>query len=92
MINTKEKKQESVEILEQKTKKHEIILFNDDVNTFDFVIDALIDVCEHSSEQAEQCTLLVHFKGKASVKNGSYKELEPRCTKLLNMGLSAEIV
>jgi ATP-dependent Clp protease adaptor protein ClpS len=91
-MSTKEKIQEEVEIQEKETNKHEIILHNDDVNTFDFVIDALIDVCEHTLIQAEQCTILVHYKGKASVKSGEFKELKPRCTRLLEMGLSAEIV
>ena len=91
-MSTKEKIQEEVDVLEKETNKYEIILHNDDVNTFDFVIDALINVCEHTLIQAEQCTILVHYKGKASVKNGEYKKLEPVCTALLEMGLSAEII
>ncbi len=91
-MSTKEKIQEEVDVLEKETNKHEIVLHNDDVNTFDFVIDALIDVCKHTLIQAEQCTILVHYKGKASVKRGEYKKLEPVCTKLLDMGLSAEII
>lgn len=70
---------------------HEIILYNDDVNTFDWVIESLIIVCEHTAEQAEQCSLIVHNNGKCSVKTGTYSELEPRCTNLLERGLSAEI-
>jgi len=89
---TKEKIQEDVDVLEQVVDQHEIVLFNDDVNTFDFVIDSLIDVCEHTLEQAEQCTYLVHYKGKCAVKTGEYDELKPKCTQLLNLGLSAEIV
>lgn len=92
MISTKEKIQEDVEVLEEEVIQHEIILFNDDVNTFDFVIDSLMDVCEHTPEQAEQCTYLVHYKGKCAVKTGEYEELKPKCTRLLNRGLSAEIV
>ncbi|WP_299711105.1 ATP-dependent Clp protease adaptor ClpS [uncultured Tenacibaculum sp.] len=91
-MSTIEKIQEELDVLVQETSKHEIILYNDDVNTFDFVIDSLIDVCEHTLEQAEQCTILVHYKGKCAVKTGEYKDLEPRCTKLLELGLSAEIV
>ena len=68
------------------------MLHNDEVNTFDFVIDSLINVCEHTEEQAEQCTWLVHFKGKCTVKTGDLKELEPRCSKLLSLGLSAELI
>lgn len=91
-MDTKHKIQEDLDVMEQETPIHEIILFNDEVNTFDFVIQALIKVCEHSPLQAEQCTHLVHFKGKCAVKSGEYSELEPRCSKLLELGLSAEIV
>ncbi len=88
------KEQQSVELLleEEVLKQNEIVLFNDEVNTFDHVIDTLIYACEHTSEQAEQCALLVHYKGKCTVKTGSYDDLEPRCSKLLQAGLSAEIV
>lgn len=91
-MGTKKKVQKDTDILEQETSQHEIILHNDDVHTFDFVIDALIDVCEHSLEQAEQCTILVHYKGKCTVKSGEYTDLAPRCSKLLDLGLSAELV
>lgn len=91
-MSTKEKIQEEVDVLEQEVNLNEIVLFNDEVNTFDFVIDSLIEVCEHTLEQAEQCTMLVHYKGKCTVKTGEYKDLEPRCTKLLSRGLSAEII
>lgn len=83
--------QTDVEVLEQRDAWHEIVLFNDEVNTFDWVISCLIEVCEHSPEQAEQCAVITHYKGKCSVKSGSYAELEPRCTSLLERGLSAEI-
>jgi ATP-dependent Clp protease adaptor protein ClpS len=91
-MSTKEKIQEEVDVLEKEVNQHEIVLYNDDVNTFDFVIDSLIDVCEHTLEQAEQCTILVHYKGKCTVKTGEYKDLKPRCSKLLSLGLSAELV
>lgn len=91
-MSTKEKIQEEVDVLEKEVNQHEIVLYNDDVHTFDFVIDSLIDVCEHTLEQAEQCTILVHYKGKCTVKSGEYKDLKPRCSKLLNLGLSAELV
>ncbi|HET6226564.1 MAG TPA: ATP-dependent Clp protease adaptor ClpS [Bacteroidia bacterium] len=70
----------------------QIILYNDDVNTFDFVITTLIKVCKHDPIQAEQCTYLVHYKGKCSVKKGTYEDLEPMCTSLLERGLTAEII
>lgn len=91
-MSTKEKIQEEVDVLEKVVNQHEIVLHNDEVNTFDFVIDSLIDVCEHTLEQAEQCTILVHYKGKCTVKTGAYKDLKPQCSKLLTLGLSAELV
>lgn len=91
-MSTKEKIQEDVDVLEDETRKYEIILHNDDVHTFDFVIDALMNVCEHTLIQAEQCTILVHYKGQCAVKTGEYDFLKPRCSKLLELGLSAEIV
>lgn len=68
-----------------------LIVFNDDFNTFDHVIESLIKVCEHDMVQAEQCTMLVHYKGKCDVKKGSYAFLEKMCTSLLNRGITAEI-
>ena len=70
---------------------HEIVLYNDDVNTFDHVIETLMRVCEHTAEQAEQCALLVHYKGKCTVKTGELTQLKPKCTALLEAGLSAEL-
>ena len=87
-----------IEVLEEVTTKeaieinNEIVLYNDDVNTFDHVIETLIKVCEHTAEQAEQCAILVHYKGKCIVKTGSLKELTPKCSSLLEAGLSAEII
>ena len=72
--------------------ENEIILYNDDINTFDHVINTLISVCDHTLEQAEQCSIIVHYKGKCTVRTGSYEELKPRCTQLLQADLSAEIV
>ncbi len=92
IMSTKEKIQEEVDVLEQEVFQHEIVLHNDDVNTFDHVIESLIDVCDHTLVQAEQCATLVHYKGKCTVKSGEYKDLEPRCSKLLQLGLSAELV
>lgn len=73
-------------------KENEIILYNDDVNTFDHVINTLIYACDHTPEQAEQCSLIVHYKGKCAVKTGSFDDLKPRCSMLLEAGLSAEII
>ncbi len=91
-MSTKEKVWEDVLLKEETVKQNEIILFNDEVNTFDHVIETLMDVCEHTPEQAEQCSLIVHYKGKCTVKTGEYVDLEPQCSGLLQAGLSAEIV
>ncbi len=88
----KEQLQKDVQTIEDQAPINEIVLFNDDVNTFDHVIETLIDVCNHTFEQAEQCSILVHYKGKCTVKTGAYNDLEPRCSKLLQAGLSAEII
>jgi ATP-dependent Clp protease adaptor protein ClpS len=91
-MSTKEKQLEELLIEEETVKQNEIVLFNDDVNTFDHVIDTLIYACDHTPEQAEQCSIIVHYKGKCTVKTGPYDDLKPRCSKLLQAGLSAEIV
>lgn len=92
MFDTKEKLLEEVLLDEEVVKQNEIVLFNDEVNTFDHVIQTLIEVCDHTPEQAEQCSLIVHYNGKCTVKTGEYKDLKPRCSKLLQAGLSAEII
>ena len=89
---TIEKTQQETLVLESVAINNEIVLFNDDFNTFDHVIETLIRVCKHTSEQAEQCAILVHYKGKCTVKTGSFEELKPQCSQLLEAGLSAEIV
>ncbi len=91
-MSTKEKVLEEVLVEEGISANNEIVLYNDNVNTFDHVINTLIKVCEHTAEQAEQCSLIVHYNGKCTVKTGEYKELKPQCTQLLEAGLSAEIV
>jgi ATP-dependent Clp protease adaptor protein ClpS len=73
-MSTQRKIQEEVDVLEKETIQNEIVLFNDDVNTFDHVIDSLIEICDHTLEQAEQCAILVHYKGKCTVKTGEYKD------------------
>ncbi|AIY11775.1 MULTISPECIES: ATP-dependent Clp protease adaptor ClpS [Cellulophaga] len=91
-MSTKEKILEDLLLEEETKRQNEIVLFNDDVNTFDHVIETLIGVCDHTPEQAEQCSIIVHHNGKCTVKTGDYEDLKPRCTKLLQAGLSAEIV
>ncbi len=91
-MSTIEKTQDDVLVEEAVGSNHEIVLHNDDVNTFDHVIETLIRVCKHEALQAEQCALLVHYKGKCTVKTGTIEELKPQCTALLDAGLSAEII
>jgi ATP-dependent Clp protease adaptor protein ClpS len=91
-MSTREKVQEISEVDVLDEQNRELVLFNDDVNTFDHVIETLIRVCDHTPEQAEQCTIIVHYKGKCTVKTGTYDDLEPRCSLLLDAGLSAEIM
>ena len=91
LFATQTETEEEVLVLTETEKQNNIVLFNDDVNTFDFVIESLVQYCKHDPVQAEQCAFIVHYKGKCSVKNGSYEELEPICTRLLELGLSAEI-
>lgn len=91
-MSTREQRQEELLVEEQQDQENQIVLYNDDVNTFDHVIETLIYACDHTPEQAYQCSLIVHFKGKCTVKSGAYDDLKPRCSKLLEAGLSAEIV
>lgn len=91
-MSSKEKYLEDLLLEEAISKQNQIVLFNDDVNTFDHVIETLIYACDHTPEQAEQCSIIVHYKGKCTVKTGAFEDLKPRCTKLLQAGLSAEIV
>lgn len=80
------------EVTETPTQgRHKLILFNDDVNTFEHVIESLVKICDHSPEQAEQCALIVHYKGKTSVLSGSMEYLTPRCRALENRGLTVQI-
>ncbi|WP_157206604.1 ATP-dependent Clp protease adaptor ClpS [Mariniflexile maritimum] len=91
-MSTKEKTLEQLLVEEGLLTQNEIVLYNDDVNTFDHVIETLIYACDHTAEQAEQCSLLVHYKGKCTVKTGLYDDLKPRCSMLQEAGLSAEII
>ena len=72
-------------------KEHYIILFNDDVNTFQHVIETLVRVCDHTYEQAEQCAYIVHFKGKCTVKNGDFDTLKDMRNAICGAGISAEV-
>ena len=74
----------------QEEKRH-LILHNDEFNLIDFVIETLVNVCEHTSTQAEQCALITHYKGKCDVKTGDFESLKPMKDELINRGLKATI-
>ena len=68
-----------------------LIVWNDEVNTFEWVIESLIEICQHSYEQAEQCAYIIHFKGKYAVKHGTYDELKPMCDAITERGIGATL-
>ncbi len=86
--------EEEVAILEEVVTSdvRDLVVFNDDVNTFDHVINTLIKICKHTPEQAEQCTLIIHYKGKCTVKVGSFEELAPMRNAICQRGISAEVL
>ena len=88
---TIEKTQQETSILEAIGINNEIVLYNDDVNTFDHVIDTLVRVCNHTSEQAEQCAFIIHFKGKYAVQQGMREILRPMREQLVDRGINATI-
>lgn len=86
--------QESTEVLvlDETTDLYDLVVFNDDVNSFEHVIRTLVKVCKHTHEQAEQCTILIHYKGKCAVKMGSFDELRPMREAICEVGIDAKIV
>ncbi|AZB28970.1 MULTISPECIES: ATP-dependent Clp protease adaptor ClpS [Chryseobacterium] len=88
----KRKYEEDVLVLDDTDEVYKLILHNDDIHTFDDVIEALIQICKHDPIQAEQCTMLVHFKGKCTVKTGAMDFLKPMHEKLIARSLTSEIV
>ena len=83
--------QASTDVLEDVDKSHSLIVWNDEVNTFEWVIETLIEVCGHSEEQAEQCAMIIHTQGKYAVKHGSYDNLKPQCDAIIERGIGATI-
>jgi ATP-dependent Clp protease adaptor protein ClpS len=92
--NIKPLHEEEVELLEEtgSSDVNDLVVFNDDINTFEHVIDTLVKICQHSPEQAEQCTLIIHYKGKCTVKTGSFNDLKPMRQAICDRGISAEIL
>ena len=88
-------KQEELEVLLEDlvdTEEYDLVVFNDDFNTFEHVSRILIKVCKHTQEQAEQCTVIIHYKGKCAVKKGSRSHLKPMCQSILDAGIQAAIL
>jgi ATP-dependent Clp protease adaptor protein ClpS len=84
--------EKAVEVMEEGIDVKDLVVFNDDVNTFEHVIKTLIRVCKHTAEQAEQCTMLIHYKGKCAVKTGLFEELKPMKDGICEAGIDAKIV
>jgi ATP-dependent Clp protease adaptor protein ClpS len=92
MINAvKTKEQFETEVLTDTEEPCSLIVWNDEVNTFEWVIETLVDVCHHTPEQAEQCAWLIHYKGKYAVKQGSFDELKPMCDAITDRGIGATV-
>lgn len=85
------KQDESTDVLTETASTCQLIVWNDEVNTFEWVIDTLMEVCGHSFEQAEQCSYIIHFKGKYAVKDGMYDDLKPMCDAILDRGINATV-
>ena len=82
---------EDLYLLTETSPNFTLIVWNDEVNTFEWVIETLIEVCNHTQEQAEQCAMLIHTKGKYAVKNGSYDNLKPQCDAITERKIGATI-
>lgn len=82
---------EETDVLTLQENLCNLIVWNDEVNTFEWVIETLMEVCGHSHEQAEQCSYIIHFRGKYAVKQGSYDDLKPQCDAITERGINATI-
>ncbi len=82
---------QETEILTNVEETCNLIVWNDDINTFEWVIETLMEVCGHTHEQAEQCSYFIHYKGKYAVKNGSYEDLKPQCDAITERGINATV-
>ena len=91
--STKELPEEDLDVLVAEDEQYpfSLVVWNDEVNSFDWVIQTLIEVCHHSTEQAEQCAMIIHTQGKYAVKQGSYDELKPMCDAITDRGIGATI-
>ena len=78
-------------LLDTLASSYNLIVWNDQVNTFDWVIETLVEVCHHTHEQAEQCAYIIHFQGKYAVKQGDYETLNPMREAIIDRGINATI-
>lgn len=83
--------QEETDLLTLTEDPCNLVVWNDEVNTFEWVIETLMEVCGHSHEQAEQCAYIIHFQGKYAVKNGTYDDLKPQCDAITERGINATV-
>lgn len=90
-LGTKTYEETDIDVLTDLEKPYQIIVWNDEVNTFEWVIETLVEVCGHSEEQAEQCAMLIHTKGKYSVKHGDYDTLKPQTDAITERGIGATL-
>lgn len=89
--DTRTKSWEDTDTLTSVEEPCNLIVWNDEVNTFQWVIETLMDICGHSYEQAEQCSYIIHFQGKYAVKKGTYDELKPMCDAITDRGIGATV-
>lgn len=90
-IGFKPQQDEEVDVLTKHEFPYQLIVWNDEVNTFEWVIETLIEICHHTPEQAEQCAMLIHTKGKYAVKHGEYDTLKPMRDAITDRGIGATI-
>ncbi len=88
---TKIREDEDLDVLTAHELPYHLIVWNDEVNTFEWVIETLVEICGHTTEQAEQCAMLIHTQGKYAVKNGTYDELKPMCDAITERGIGATV-
>jgi len=89
--NTDPLQLEETDLLTSESVGYNLIVWNDDVNTFEWVITTLVEICQHTTEQAEQCALLIHTQGKYAVKQGSFEILKPMCEAICDRGINATV-
>ena len=88
---TKAWEDDDTNVMVDATSSYQLIVWNDEVNSFDWVIETLVDICGHTQVQAEQCAMLIHFKGKYAVKDGDYDSLNPLREAITERGINATI-